>query len=88
MRSLNKETLVACGHQGNKVCSRKAISHRGLALISRANLPTPTTPPTPPTLPHTPLHPTSPYYTPPTPTHFEVMTRNDPGVGGAEVISG
>ena len=80
MRSLNKETLVACGHQGNKVCSRKAISHRGLALISRASHPT---------TPHyTPLHPTTPYYTPPTPTHLEVMTRNDPGVGGAEVISG
>ena len=76
MRSLNKETLVACGHQGNKVCSRKAISHRGLALISRASHPP------------TPLHLTTPYYTPPTPTHFEVMTRNDPGVGGAEVISG
>ena len=63
MRSLNKETLVACGHQGNKVCSRKAISHRGLALISRANLPTPHyTPYTPPTtLPYTPLHPTTPH---------------------------
>ena len=78
MRSLNKETLVACGHQGNKVCSRKAISHRGLALISRANLPTPH---------YTLLHPPTPDYTPPTPTHFEVMTRNDPGFGGAEVIS-
>ena len=79
MRSLNKETLVACGHQGNKVCSRKAISHRGLALISRANLPKPH---------YTLLPPPTPDYTPPTPTHFEVMTRNDPGVGGAEVISG
>ena len=45
MRSLNKETLVACGHQGNKVCSRKAISHRGLALISRASHPTTPHPP-------------------------------------------
>ena len=66
MRSVNKETLVACGHQGNKVCSRKAISHRGLALISRANPATtphytPYTPPHSPTPHYTLLHPTHPY---------------------------